>query len=430
MHVAVVGGGAAGMTAASRIRAIKPEWKVSVFEASSFVSHAPCGIPYAVAGITDVDGLMYYPPEFFVKERGIDLHTNAKVVEAGYGYLLVEEGGKEKKYWWDVLILATGASPVIPRIDGVGLENIFTVDLPPDAERIIRARGENVVIVGSGYIGLEMAEALSNKKVTVIETLEHPLPNFDADIASVVTKEVKKKVNLRLNERVVAFEGKDRVERVITDKGEYKADFVILAVGAEPNVELAKQIGVRLGETGAIEVDEHMRTNIDEVFAAGDCVETTNLVTGKKDWIPLAPVANKMGYVAGVNACGGSLEFPGAIGAQITRFHDLEIGKAGLSETEAKKEGLDVQSVMIKTRAEAHYCGSGEIWLKMVVDENKRLLGVQAVGKSVFPRINAAAIAIQNGLTTKDVFFSDLPYAPPFSPVWDPLIVAARKLRF
>lgn len=430
MNVAVVGGGAAGMTAASRVRALKPEWKVSVFEASNFVSHAPCGIPHVVAGITDVGSLMYYPPEFFIKKRGIDLHLNARVVEAGYGYLIVEENGKERRYDWDRLVLATGASPLIPRIDGVGLENIFTVDLPPDAERIIKAKGENIVIVGSGYVGLEMAEALSSRKVTVIEMLSHPLPNFDADVADVVRKEVEKKVNLRLNERVEAFEGEDRVEKVVTDKGEYEADFVILAVGVKPNIELAKQLRVRLGETGAIEVDKHMTTNIDEIFAAGDCAETINIVTGKKAWIPLAPVANKMGYVAGVNVCGGSIEFPGAIGAQITKFHDMEIGKVGLSEAEARKEGFNVESVMIKTRSRAHYYGEGELWLKMVVDENKRLLGVQAVGDAAFPRLYAAAIAIQHGLTTKDIFFSDLPYAPPFSPVWDALVVAARKLRF
>jgi len=429
MNVAVVGGGAAGMTAASRVRALKPEWNVSVFESSGFVSHAPCGIPYAIAGITDISSLMYYPPEFFVKERGIDLHINARVVEAGYGHLLVQENGKERKYDWDMLILATGSSPIVPRIDGVGLSNIFTVDIPPDAERIIKAKGENVVIIGSGYVSIEMAEALSSKKVTVIMR-NRPLPSFDEDVADIVRKEMESKVNLRLGEIVEAFEGNDSVEKVITNKGEYKADFVILAVGARPNVELAKQLGLRIGETGAIDADKYMRTNIEEVFAAGDCAETVNVVTGKKAWIPLAPVANKMGYVAGVNACGGNIEFPGAINTQIAKFYDMEIGKAGLSEKEAEKEGIDTVSVMIKSRSAAHYCGNGEIWLKMVVDENKRLLGVQAVGSGVFPRIYAATIAIQNGLTTKDVFFSDLPYAPPFSPVWDPLIIATRKLRF
>ncbi len=429
MNVAVVGGGAAGMTAASRVRALKPEWKVSVFEASNFVSHAPCGIPYAVAGITDISNLMYYPPEFFVEKRGIDLHINTRVVEAGYGYLLVRENGKERKYNWDMLVLATGASPVIPRIDGVGLDNIFTVDIPPDAERIMKAKGENVVIIGSGYVSLEMAEALSSRNVTVI--MRHrPLPGFDDEIADIVRKVVEGKVNLRMGETVEAFEGNGSVEKVITNRGEYKADFVILAVGARPNIELAKQLGVKIGETGAIEVDRHMRTNIDEVFAAGDCAETVNPVTGRKAWIPLAPVANKMGYVAGVNVCGGNIEFPGAINAQIAKLYGIEIGKAGLSEREAKKEGINVTSVVIKSRSTAHYCGNGEIWLKMVVDESRRLIGVQAVGNGVFPRIYAAAIAIQNGLTTKDIFFSDLPYAPPFSPVWDPLVVAARKLKF
>ncbi len=437
MRVAIIGGGAAGMSAASRVKALKPEWEVSVFEATSFVSHAPCGIPYAIEFDFGSEELMYYKPEVFVKERGIDLHLNAKVVEVEYGKLRVEENGKEKTYEWDKLLIATGASPKVPKIEGVELENVFTVDLPPDADRIRRAakNAENVVIIGAGFIGLEMAEAFSslNKKVTVVEFLDRPLANFDAEISSIVKEEMGKKVELRLSEKVEAIEGKDKVEKVVTDKGEYRADIVVLATGVKPNVELAKQLGVEIGETGAIKTNAKMETNVENVYAAGDCAETTHVVTKKPVWIPLAPPGNKMGYVAGVNMAGGNLEFPGVLGTQITKFYDLQIGKTGLTEEEAKKEGFEVKSAFIQANTKVHYYpGAKRTYIKAVKDaETNRLLGAQVAGyEMVTMRVNVFATAIQANFTTKDLFFADLAYAPPFTPIWDPVIVAARVLKF
>ncbi|ADC65664.1 FAD-dependent pyridine nucleotide-disulphide oxidoreductase [Ferroglobus placidus DSM 10642] len=437
MKVAIIGGGAAGMSAASRVKALKPEWEVSVFEATSFVSHAPCGIPYAIEFDFGSEELMYYKPEVFVKERGIDLHLNAKVVEVDYGKLRVEENGKEKTYEWDKLLIATGASPKVPKIEGVDLENVFTVDLPPDADRIRRAakEAENVVIIGAGYIGVEMAEAFSaiNKKVTVIEFLDRPLANFDREISNIVKEEMEKKVELKLEESVEAIEGKDKVEKVVTNKGEYKADLVILATGVKPNVELAKQLGVELGETGAIKTNSKMETNVENVYAAGDCAETINLVTKKPAWIPLAPAGNKMGYVAGVNMAGGNIEFPGVVGTQITKFYDLQIGKTGLTEEEAKKEGFNVKSAFIQANTKVHYYpGAKKTFIKAVKDaDTNRILGAQIAGyEMVTMRVNVFATAIQAGFTTRDLFFADLAYAPPFTPIWDPVIVAARVLKF
>ncbi|WP_290902536.1 FAD-dependent oxidoreductase [Ferroglobus sp.] len=437
MKVAIIGGGAAGMSAASRVKALKPEWEVSVFEATSFVSHAPCGIPYAIEFDFGSEELMYYKPEVFVKERGIDLHLNARVIEVDYGKLRVEENGKEKTYEWDKLLIATGASPKVPKIEGVDLENVFTVDLPPDADRIRKAakEAENVVIIGAGYIGVEMAEAFSaiNKKVTVIEFLDRPLATFDKEISNIVREEMEKKVELKLEESVEAIEGKDKVEKVVTDKGEYKADLVILATGVKPNVELAKQLGVELGETGAIKTNAKMETNVENVYAAGDCAETINLVTKKPAWIPLAPAGNKMGYVAGVNMAGGNIEFPGVVGTQITKFYDLQIGKTGLSEEEAKKEGFNVKSAFIQANTKVHYYpGAKKTFIKAIKDaDTNRILGAQVAGyEMVTMRINVFATAIQAGFTTKDLFFADLAYAPPFTPIWDPVIVSARVLKF
>ncbi len=436
MKIAIIGGGAAGMSAASRIKALKPDWDVKVFEATSFVSHAPCGIPYAIEFDFSSEELMYYKPEVFVKKRGIDLHLNSRVLKAEEGKLIVEENGREKEYEWDKLLIATGASPRTPKIDGVELDNVFTVDLPPDVDRIKNAvkEAENIVIVGAGYIGIEMAEAFSaiGKKVTLIGKYDYPLPRFDEEIGEIIKREVEKKVDYKA-ENVEAIEGKDKAERVVTDKGDYKAEVVILATGVKPNVELAKDLGVELGKSGAIKTNEFMETSVSNVYAAGDCAETKHLVTGKNVWIPLAPAGNKMGYVAGLNISGKKLEFPGVVGSQITKFYDLQIGRTGLTEREAKAEGFKVKSAFIEADTKVHYYPNAKkTYIKAVKDaETNKLLGAQVVGyEMVTMRVNVFAIALQANFTTKDIFFSDLVYAPPFTPIWDPVIVAARVLKF
>ncbi|MEM0204153.1 MAG: FAD-dependent oxidoreductase [Archaeoglobaceae archaeon] len=435
MKVVIVGGGASGMTAASRIKAMKPDWDVIVFEETNFVSHAPCGIPYVVEGISKADHLMYYPVEFFRKERNIDVRINAKVVEAGEGYVRVRENGKESKYEWDKLLIATGALPKVPKVEGVELENVVTIRHPAFAGKLKKVVDEakRVVIVGAGYLGVEMAEAVASlgKKTTVVEFLDQPLPNLDKEVAEIVKTEMSKRVDLRLGEGVKAFEGKDKVERVVTDKGSYECDLAIVATGVRPNVEVAKMLGCKLGETGAIWVDERMRTSVENVFSAGDCAETKHMVTGKKVWIPLAPSANKMGYVAGVNIAGGELEFPGVLGTQLTKFFDLEIGSTGLSEKTARSEGFEVKTTTIKAKTRVHYYPGGrDITLKVVADKDGRILGAQAVGSEVAMRINVFSAMIQAKFKAKDVFFADLAYAPPLTPIWDPIIVSARTLRF
>ena len=436
MKIAVIGGGAAGMSAASRIKALKPEWDVKVFEATSFVSHAPCGIPYAIEFDFPRDELMYYKPEVFIKKRGIDLHLNSEVIEVKKGILLARENGEEKEYEWDKLLIATGASPKVPKIEGVELDNVFTADLPPDVDKIKRGLkdAENVVIVGAGYIGTEMSEAISaiGKKVTLIGLYDYPLPRFDKEIGEIIKREVERRVDYRA-EVVKALEGKDKVERVVTDKNEYKADAVIIATGVKPNIELAKQLGVKLGESGAIKTNEFMETSVRDVYAAGDCAETKHIVTGKNVWIPLAPTGNKMGYVAGLNMVGNKIEFPGVVGSQITKFYDLQIGRTGLTEREAKNEGFKVKSTFIEAETKVHYYpGAKKTYIKAVKDaETNRILGAQIVGyEMVTMRVNVFATAIQAGFTTKDLFFADLVYAPPFTPIWDPIIVSARLLRF
>ncbi|NJE46283.1 CoA-disulfide reductase [Thermococcus sp. GR7] len=437
--VVIIGGGAAGMSAASRIKRLKPEWDVKVFEATEWVSHAPCGVPYVVEGISPKEKLMHYPPEVFIKKRGIDLHMKAEVIEVEEGSVKVREEDGEHTYEWDYLVFANGASPHVPSIEGLELEGVFTADLPPDAvairDYIEKNNVENVVIIGTGYIAIEMAEAFvaQGKNVTLIGRSERVLrKTFDKEITDIVEEKLKAHLNLRLQELTMRIEGDGRVEKVVTDASEYPADLVIIATGIKPNTELAKQLGVRTGETGAIWTNEKMQTSVENVYAAGDVAETRHIITGRRVWIPLAPSGNKMGYVAGSNIAGKEITFPGVLGTSITKFLDLEIGKTGLTEAEAIKEGYDVRTAFIKAKTRPHYYpGAKEIHLKGVVDnETNRLLGVQAVGGEILPRIDAAAAMIQAGFTTEDVFFTDLAYAPPFAPVWDPLIVLARVLKF
>ena len=437
--VVIIGGGAAGMSTASRVKKLKPEWDVKVFEATEWVSHAPCGVPYVVEGISPKEKLMHYPPEVFIKKRGIDLHMKSEVIEVEEGKVRVREPDGEHTYEWDYLVFANGASPRVPPIEGIDLPGVFTADLPPDAvairEYMERNPVENVVIIGGGYIGVEMAEAFAaqNKKVTLIERNERVMAKaFDKEVTDVLEEEMRKRINLRTQEITLRIEGKERVEKVITDAGEYKADLVIVATGIRPNVELAKEIGVRIGETGAIWTNERMQTNVENVYAAGDVAETRHIITGRRVWIPLAPAGNKMGYVAGSNIAGKEIHFPGVLGTSVTKFFDVEIGKTGLTEADAMREGYDIRTAFIKAGTRPHYYpGSRPIWLKGVVDnETNKLLGLQAVGAEILPRIDTAAAMLTAGFTTKDAFFTDLAYAPPFAPVWDPLIVLARVLKF
>lgn len=438
-RVVIIGAGAAGMSTASRVKRLRPDWDVKVFERSEWVSHAPCGVPYVVEGISPQEKLMHYPPEFFIKKRGIDLHLNAEVIEVEQGRVRVRENDTEKNHEWDYLVFANGASPHSLNIEGVNLQGVFTADLPPDAvairEYMEKNDVRNVVVIGTGYIALEMAEAfvVQGKNVTLIGRSERVLrKTFDKDITDIVEQKLREHINLRLGEQTLRIEGKEKVEKVITDASEYNADLVIIATGIKPNIELAQQLGVKIGETGAIWTNERMQTSIENVYAAGDVAETKHLITGKRVWVPLAPPGNKMGYVAGSNIAGVDITFPGVLGTAITKFMDLEIGKTGLTEQEALKDGYDVKTAFIEARTKPHYYPGGKkIWLKAVADkESGKLLGLQAVGAEILPRIDTFAVALQAGFTTKDLFFADLAYAPPFAPVWDPLVILARVLKF
>jgi len=440
--IVIVGGGAAGASAAARAKRLDPNAEVLLIEATSMITHAPCGIPYAVAGVVeDVAKLRTYSPEEFQRERGIRVLTRTRAIDIDVDKrtLTVSRNGSVEKIEWDKLVLATGAKPLVPKMPGVDLGGILTLRHPEDVMRIkeLVAKANSVAVVGGGYIGIEMAEALLKlgKRVVLFEALDQLLPaSLDSDMANLVAEEMKKKgVELHLSEKVVEFAGSDRVSKIVTEKGEYEVDGVILAIGVKPDADLALKAGIKLGETGAVHVNEFMETSTPDIYAAGDLVEKTHRVTKRKVWIPLAPSANKEGQVAGGNAARGRvLRFPGIVGTAVTKFFDLYIARTGLTEREASSNGFNYEAKTIKARTKAHYYpGWSEVHLKMVIERNSgRILGVQSLGWDpiVASYVDVAAVAIEREMTIEDLFFADLGYTPATSPVWAPLITAARVL--
>lgn len=404
------------------------------------VTHGPCAIPYYVEGIVnDRNLLVTYTPQYLEEKRGIRVLINTRVVEIDVDRRVVTVSKSEKtidRIKWDKLVIATGAIPIVPL--GSEKENAIAIRHPAYVDEIKckLLRANTVAIVGGGYLGIEMAEAVSalGKKVILFTKGESILPKaLDTDMARLVEDEIKAKgIELHLSEPVIELRGRDRIEKVVTDKGEYSVDAVVLAMGVRPNVELVRDIGLRLGAENAIAVNEYMETSIEDIYAAGDVAEKYHIVLKKKVWIPLATTANKEGLVAGANAARGRiLRFRGVVGTAVTKFYDMYIAKTGLTEKEAATHGMKCRSRTVNVRTKAHYYpGAVEVAMKMIVDSSDRIVGVQAVGKdiAVAHYIDAAAIAIERGMTIEDLLFSDLGYMPATAPVWHPLIVAARVL--
>ncbi|TRM85118.1 CoA-disulfide reductase [Sulfolobus sp. F3] len=430
----VVGGGAAGMTAASWARRLKPNLDIIVFEATKMVSHAPCGIPYYVEGLFDDENLfLTYTPSYFTEKRGIKVIINTKVTDIDVNSRIItvmENSQSKNRYEYDYLVLSMGAKPKKIHSNG---DYIFYVHHPAEAT-IIREklwRVNKIAIIGGGILGIEMAEALNarGKKVILIHRGRYLLNRMlDEDMGKTITEKVSSKVETKLGESLVDV--KENGKLVITDKGRYEVDSTIVAIGVEPNVDLVKD-KLKLGETGALWTDDHMRTNVHNVYAAGDNVESINIITKKPSWVPFAPVANKMGFVAGSNIGGKDIRFPGVIDTQITKFDEYIIGKTGITENEAKRLGIKTVSAIVhhKTRAR-YYPGSKDIIVKLVAEENSmRIIGGQIIGgEEVLGRLNMLASVIQKGFTAEELFFVETGYVPPVNRVWDVITLAARKL--
>lgn len=441
----VIGGDAAGMSAASQARRLKgpDELDIVAFERGHYSSYSACGIPYFVGGLigADEDILVARSPEEH-KRRDIDLRMREEVVaidkDAGRVTVRKLEDGSEYDETFDQLLIATGATPVRPPLDGIEADGIFGVQVLGDGVAI-RAWVDNneprsAVVIGAGYIGLEMAEAfkLRGLDVSVVEFSSQPMTTLDPDMGALVADALSEQnIAFYGGEKATSFElAGERVKKVVTDKRELDADLVVLGIGARPNVKLAEEAGIPVGSSGGVEVDRRMQTPSEGIWAAGDCAEKFHLISRSSVSIALGTHANKEGRTAGINIAGGYETFPGVLGTAVTKLCSLEVARTGLNEKEAEIAGFDYVSVVSDSTTRAGYYPEAQpIKTKMIVEKHSgRLLGAQIIGREgAAKRIDVIATALWKEMTVDDMFNMDLSYAPPFSPVWDPVLITARK---
>ncbi|WP_026551341.1 FAD-dependent oxidoreductase [Arthrobacter sp. H20] len=441
----VIGGDAAGMSAASAARRQVPgsELEIIAFERGNYTSYSACGIPYFIGkDVADAGALIARTPEEFSRNHDIDARVKHEVLEIDLNRRAVRvrdlSNGTDVWEGFDQLMVATGALPVRPLLPGIGAEGIYGVQTLDEGlalrAALERERPRRAVIVGAGYIGLELAEALCawGVEITVVGRGQAPLPGLDPDMGILIADAMLGYgMNVRLNETVTGFETTDgKVSAVVTDQTTLAADVVILGLGVRPNTALAAQAGIPLGETGAIAVDQRLRTGIEGVWAAGDCVEKFHRVARRHVRMALGTHANKEGRTAGINIGGSYATFPGVIGTAVTKICDVEAARTGLGEDEARRAGFDpITEVVESTTRAGYYPGAKPIRTKLIAERGTgRLLGGQIVGEEgAAKRIDVLAVALWHEMTVEELLNIDLSYAPPFSPLWDPVLIAARK---
>jgi NADPH-dependent 2,4-dienoyl-CoA reductase/sulfur reductase-like enzyme len=436
-RLVVIGGDAAGMAAASLVRRRRPDFEVVALEQGRWTSYSACGIPYLVGGdIGRLDELVARTPDEFRAMR-IDVRTEHQVkgIDLTGRHLEVHDRvhGRSFQLGFDLLHVATGAVPRRPEVPGMDAGHVYGVQTLEDASLLLdeasRSRPRRVCVVGSGYVGLELAEAFVQRgaSVTVVEQAPEVMPSLDPDMGALVNRAMRASgVAVRTGERLQGIgEG-----TVATDAGEIAADVVVLGTGVAPNSALAESAGIAVGATGGVVVDRRQRTSQPGVFAAGDCCETRHLVSGRPVHVPLGTHANKQGRVAGINMAGGYATFPGVAGTAVTRLCSTEIGRTGLGEAEASAAGFEYVVARIDSTAQAGYLpDSSTLVVKLLAEAvTGRVLGAQIVGgHGSAKRVDVVATSIAGAMTVDDVIHLDLGYAPPYSPVWDPVLVAARQ---
>jgi NADPH-dependent 2,4-dienoyl-CoA reductase/sulfur reductase-like enzyme len=443
-RLVVIGGVAAGMSAASRARRLNPKIEIMVFEKSGFVSYGSCGLPYFVSDVIKApEHLVVYDAKFFKEKRNIDVYLHHEVLKIfpAKKSVLVKDLEKDKEFevGYDKLVIATGARAVKPNIKGIDLNGIFTIRFLEDGiaiKNFIRESSpKKALIIGAGYIGMEMAEALVSLgiDVTIVEVMPNILGSMDDEINEVVEAELQKNgVKLLKSTSVVEFVGDGFVRKaILNNDSSLDVDLVIVGAGIKPNSEIARDAGIEIGRSGAIAVNQRMETNIPGVFAAGDCAEAFHLVLGRPVYIPLGTTANKQGKVAGENAVGGNAIFKGIVGTAVFKVFELEVARTGISEKQAKEEGIDYVSTVIEHGSRAHYYpGGSKIRVKLIAERKTgRLLGAEMVGRDgVAKRIDVFATALHARMSIGEIAGLDLSYAPPFAPVWDPILIAANDI--
>ena len=443
-RLVITGGVAAGAKAAAKARRMRPDLEIVVYQDETEVSYSACGQPYVLSGVIDNrDKIVIRRPREFASDniRVLTRHRVEAIDVAGRQIRITDlSANSESTTDYDKLILATGARPIIPDVDGIELEGVLTLRSISDLDRFRSTldilKPGKAAIIGAGYIGLELAETFHelNVKTTIIEKFDRILPKFDEEMAQQVsTHLLDNNVELITGQGLAGITGKNgRVASVTTESGlERDVDLVVIAIGVKPNTDLAKDAGITIGETGAIAVDRKMQTRTPGIYAAGDCCETIDRVTGNTTWLPLGDIANLQGRVAGENAAGGNASFPGVLGTAIFKTFDLNVACTGLSESAARKAGYDAVSVNMNRADRArYYPGGNNLAIKLVADrQGGRLLGAQVIGPGKADKmIDIAATALLGRLTCEDLENADLAYAPPFSPVLSPMITAAGAL--
>jgi NADPH-dependent 2,4-dienoyl-CoA reductase/sulfur reductase-like enzyme len=442
----VIGGDAAGMSAASQARRRRDadDLAILAFERGSTTSYSACGIPYWIGGTVDErEQLIARHPEEFRDRQQIDVRIRHEVVRIDTDAARVEvrdlASDTLSTHDYDALLIATGATPLRPPVDGIDADGVFGIQSLDDGQRVLDAITDRAprraVVVGAGYIGLEMAEAMIERGIAVdlVEMGERPMATIDADMGDRIAEALRGMgVTLHLG---VALEGVEVgddgwVRAVSTEAGELPCDLIVLGTGARPNSRLAAEAGIPTGVRGGIVTDPRQATAVSGVWAAGDCTQVFHRITEQPTAIALGTIANKQGRIAGINLGGGYARFPGVLGTAVTKVCGLEIARTGLGEQEAREAGFEPVCATVRSTTRAHYYpGAAWVTVKVVAERGTgRLLGAQIVGEEGgAKRIDVFAMALWNGITVQDLIDVDLSYAPPFSPVWDPVLIAARK---
>jgi CoA-dependent NAD(P)H sulfur oxidoreductase len=437
--VVVIGGNAAGMSAASQVKRQKPDWEVIVFEKGSYISYGACGIPYYVEGLVPgIDDLVTVTPAEAVSKRKLDLRMHHEVVAINPQSKKITYRSKDNKGQesFDYLVIATGARPLKTEIDYSPSDLVYTVHTLDDSQAlrsfIDRKKPGKCAVIGGGYIALEMLEALHSRGIEthMIHRRTTLSRSFEQEVSDLTISALTDQgIIMKLNHTVQEIKASGNMVEVTTDQGLLYYDLVVVGAGVEPNSVLARECGIETGVRGSIRVSEYLQTNIDGIYAAGDCTETKNIVSGQPVFVPLALKANKEGVVAGVNISGGQEKFPGVLGTAITKFGNLGLARTGLTLAEAQKSGFDAFKFKVEANSRAHYYpGQGPMIFVLIADKKDgRLLGAQIAGPAdSVKRIDVYATAIMASMNLDQIFHLDLAYAPPFSPVYDPVVLTGR----
>lgn len=443
--IIIIGGVAAGMSAAAKARRLDKEAQITVYEKTEFVSWGACGMPYYVGGFFDDSNVMIARTAEATIKSGIDLKVKNEVIkiDSKNKKVLVRdlETNKEFEDEYDKLLITTGAKAIIPNIENINIGNVSTLKDFKDAlnmkEKMKDTNIKNVAILGAGFIAIEIAHALKHlgKNISIIQRSDRIFGNkFDKEFSDLTIEHIKEKVDLHLNEKVLSLEADDKnnVKSLITDKGKYNVDYVVIAIGVIPNSDLAKETGIKLSNNGAIIVDREGKTNIDSIYAAGDCATIYDKVLDEQNYIPLATGANKLGRMVANNLTGGEEKFLGSLGSACILAFEMELARTGITEEEAKKRNIDYKTVTIKDLDHAHYYPNYEdLHIKLVYSaENRKILGGQIAGKrGAVLRADVIATAIYSGLTVDELGMLDLCYAPPFARTWDALNVVGNAAK-